>query len=153
MTIVVPVRSGHDPHQAAGQAADRAAARRAGVALTVVRAVSTAAAAFAVAHLTIAARPATVCPLRALTGIPCPFCGGTTAAAQLGHGDVGGALLANPFVVVAGLALVVAPAALGFHGVRSVAALSALTRRRLRILLIAGVVFSEIWQLVRFGIL
>jgi hypothetical protein len=35
-----------------------------------------------------------------LTGIPCPFCGGTTAAVHLGHGDVGGAVRASPLAVL-----------------------------------------------------
>jgi hypothetical protein len=49
------------------------------------------------------------CPLRTLTGIPCPLCGMTTAATALAAGDPGAALAANPFVVVlAGFTLVMA---------------------------------------------
>jgi hypothetical protein len=49
------------------------------------------------------------CPLRALTGIPCPLCGTTTAATALASGDLGAALAANPFVLVlAGFTLVMA---------------------------------------------
>ena len=49
------------------------------------------------------------CPLRALTGIPCPLCGMTTAATGLASGDLGTALAANPFVLVlAGFTLVMA---------------------------------------------
>jgi hypothetical protein len=40
------------------------------------------------------------CPLRALTGVPCPVCGMTTAATRLAAGDLGAALAANPFVLV-----------------------------------------------------
>jgi len=47
----------------------------------------------------------TVCPLQAVTGIPCPFCGGTTAATELASGHLGDALAANPFVPVLALAL------------------------------------------------
>jgi hypothetical protein len=47
------------------------------------------------------------CPLRTLTGIPCPFCGLTTATVALGHGDLNGAAAANP------LALLVAALVLG----------------------------------------
>ena len=36
------------------------------------------------------------CVLRSLTGVPCPFCGMTTAMLALLHGDVGAALAANP---------------------------------------------------------
>jgi hypothetical protein len=49
------------------------------------------------------------CPLRALTGVPCPLCGMTTAATHLASGDLGMALSANPFVLVlAGFTLVMA---------------------------------------------
>ena len=49
------------------------------------------------------------CPLRTLTGIPCPLCGMTTAATGLASGDLGAALAANPFVLVlAGFTLVMA---------------------------------------------
>ena len=49
------------------------------------------------------------CPLRALTGIPCPLCGMTTAATGLASGDLGAALAANPFVLLlAGFTLVMA---------------------------------------------
>jgi hypothetical protein len=40
------------------------------------------------------------CPLRALTGVPCPMCGMTTAATGLAAGDLHAALAANPFVLV-----------------------------------------------------
>jgi hypothetical protein len=42
------------------------------------------------------------CPLRWLTGVPCPGCGLTTGAVALVRGDVGGAFAANP--VILGLA-------------------------------------------------
>jgi hypothetical protein len=49
------------------------------------------------------------CPLRTLTGIPCPLCGMTTAATGLASGNLGAALAANPFVLLlAGFTLVMA---------------------------------------------
>jgi uncharacterized protein DUF2752 len=39
------------------------------------------------------------CPLRTVTGVPCPMCGMTTAASSLAAGQLGGALAANPFVL------------------------------------------------------
>jgi Protein of unknown function (DUF2752) len=42
-----------------------------------------------------------VCPLRALTGLDCPFCGGTRAAHALAHGDVAAALDHNLLVTLA----------------------------------------------------
>jgi hypothetical protein len=38
-----------------------------------------------------------LCPLRTLTGIPCPFCGMTTGTVEVLRGNIGGALAANPF--------------------------------------------------------
>ena len=86
-------------------------------------------------------RPTTLCPLRAFTGIPCPFCGTTTAGVRLGRGDLLGALLANPFTLLAGVALVLAPLLAG----------------RLRVpprvgpWLLTGMAASAwLWQMVRF---
>ncbi len=44
------------------------------------------------------------CFFRRLTGVPCPTCGGTRAALALAHGDLAGALAANPLVTL-GLAV------------------------------------------------
>lgn len=37
-----------------------------------------------------------LCPLRRLTGVPCPFCGMTTGVLALSRGDVIAAFAANP---------------------------------------------------------
>ena len=124
---------------------------RSGVSQTVCRGAVSAVLALGLAHVKVAGRPATICPLRALTGIPCPFCGGTTAAVRLGHFDVIGALRANPFVLIAGLGVVLAPAILGVVGVR-LGSWSANARRLLTATVMVGVALSEVWQLVRFGI-
>jgi Protein of unknown function (DUF2752) len=42
-----------------------------------------------------------VCPLRALTGLDCPLCGGTRAAHALAHGDVVAAFDYNVLVTLA----------------------------------------------------
>ena len=39
------------------------------------------------------------CPLKYLTGIPCPFCGGTRAALALLQGDLHQAVMMNPLAV------------------------------------------------------
>lgn len=46
------------------------------------------------------------CPLLALTGLYCPFCGGLRAVHDLTHLDLVGALERNPLVVVVGPLLV-----------------------------------------------
>ena len=59
-----------------------------------------------------AARPSdagpTFCAFRTVTGLDCPFCGSTRAAASLGTGDLIGALDHNAWFVVAVLPLAVA---------------------------------------------
>lgn len=40
------------------------------------------------------------CPVRSITGFPCPGCGGTRAAKLLCTGDLLGAILLNPLAVV-----------------------------------------------------
>jgi len=120
---------------------------------SLLRAVLAAAAALAAAHVVLPGRPATLCPLRALTGIPCPICGTTTAAVRLGHFDVAGALRANPFTIVAALALVIAPAVTAMRRSRGFLPLAPPIRRRLAALCVAVAVLSEVWQLFRFGVI
>jgi len=42
-----------------------------------------------------------LCPLRAVTGIPCPMCGMTTSVIATTHFDFGGAFAANPAGILA----------------------------------------------------
>ena len=109
-------------------------------------------AALALANLHVPGRPATVCPLRALTGIPCPFCGGTTAAVNVGHLDLLGALRANPVVVVGAIVTALMPAVLAIKS-RHGGWPSWVTRRTVTAAIVLAVAFSEVWQLVRFGII
>jgi hypothetical protein len=44
--------------------------------------------------------PPLACPLRTLTGIPCPLCGATRAVVALAHGDVFQSLRFNPVGIV-----------------------------------------------------
>ena len=45
--------------------------------------------------------PGIPCPLRTLTGVPCPFCGLTTSVEAVMRGDLHAAIAANPFGLVA----------------------------------------------------
>ena len=90
-------------------------------------------------------RPATLCVLRATTGVPCPFCGGTTAAVHLGHGDVRGAVAASPLALL----MIGTWPLLGV-----VRAPSWWHIRAVRWSMIAFVLVSaEVWQLLRFGLI
>lgn len=91
-------------------------------------------------------QPLVICPLRTMTGIPCPLCGGTTAAISVARLDLLGALRANPVAVLGALAFALAPLGL----------LSFVRRRGPRLsigLLTAALVLSELWQLVRYDVL
>ena len=46
------------------------------------------------------------CPLRAVTGIPCPFCGMTRGVTAAVHGDVAHAFLMSPASIVAVVATI-----------------------------------------------
>lgn len=113
------------------------------------RVVGRAAVAAAVVVLLAAAhlrhRPATVCPLRALTGVPCPFCGGTTAAVDLGRGRWADAVCASPLAV----ALVAAWPLVGV--LRPPQWWGRPVPRRL---VVAAVLLgAQAWQMHRFGLL
>ncbi|GAB1643616.1 DUF2752 domain-containing protein [Krasilnikovia sp. MM14-A1259] len=95
------------------------------------------------------------CPLRALTGIPCPACGLTTAAVVLVRGDVGAALAANPAIMaLAAAAVAVVP----LVSLRALGVLppprpwAAGRRRRLGALVGALSVVSWLFQLHRLGV-
>jgi Protein of unknown function (DUF2752) len=93
------------------------------------------------------------CPLRTLTGIPCPLCGMTTAATGLASGDLG-AVAANPFaLLLAGLTLVMAVLMVARTlGLAPAAAQWSPSRRRQTIWVTVGLaVASWVFQLHRFG--
>ena len=100
-----------------------------------------------VARVHLPGRPATVCLLRAVTGVPCPFCGGTTAAVEVGSGNLLDAVRASPLAVAAAPVVVALPALRDrLHDLRG----------RLPVwsgFAALGVVLaaSELWQLHRFG--
>jgi hypothetical protein len=114
--------------------------------VVVARLGTLAAAAYLVARGPLPGRPATLCPLRALTGVPCPLCGGTTALVELGHGELTAALATAPVPLLAAATLVLAP--LGPS--RWWASAAPRTHRRL---VLGVLVVAEIWQLARLGVL
>lgn len=108
------------------------------------RIVLMAAAALSVAAFHRMKDPGVLCPTRRLTGVPCPFCGGTTVFIELGSGHPIRALLANPLVFVGAIGLAVAPLGAG-------ARWWALKSRQRAWILGAAIAGSGVWQLARFG--
>ena len=113
--------------------------------LVALRVALLAAAAVLLAHVRLSGRPSTLCLLRATTGVPCPLCGGTTAAVHVGRGDLASALRASPLAVLGAPVL----AALPVLRPR----LDRLPRRVRLGLLTGSLVAAELWQLARFSLL
>ena len=98
--------------------------------------------------------PHTVCPFRMLTGLPCPFCGGTHAGIDLGRGHPLAALRASPLAVCGTLALIALPVLRTTSLAERWRRLPAKTRSMAAITgIVAALAVSEIWQLVRFGLM
>jgi hypothetical protein len=104
--------------------------------------------ALGVARLHAAYQPGVLCPLRRLTGVPCPMCGSTSAFVELGHGRLLAAWAAQPFTMAVTFFLVAAPKAF------SLAYRQILARPRLALSCAAGLAAASwLYQLVRFGLL
>ena len=100
-------------------------------------------AAVGLALLHLPGRPRTLCTLRTLCGVPCPMCGGTTAAVRIGRGDLIGALWASPLAVIGAACFVLGP----------LAQRPSLSTRNLWVLIVTVAAASELYQLARFGLL
>mgnify|MGYP001316313777 FL=1 len=91
--------------------------------------------------------PFSFCGFRMLSGLPCPFCGGTRATLALLRGDLSLAAYLNPLafaavlVLLAGIAILLGEATTG----RALADWPALWRRGNRVLIIGGTAGILLW--------
>jgi hypothetical protein len=98
--------------------------------------------------------PHAVCPFRVLTGLPCPFCGGTHAGIDLGRGHPVAALRASPLAVGGAVAVITLPVLRKTSLAERWRQLPARTRNAAAIAgIVAALAVSEAWQLARFGLL
>ena len=96
--------------------------------------------------------PHTICPFRMLTGLPCPFCGGTHAGIDLGRGHPVAAMRASPLAVCGAVAVIAVPMLRKTRLAERWRQLPARTRSTAAITgIVAALAVSEVWQLARFG--
>jgi len=89
-----------------------------------------------------------------LTGLPCPFCGGTHAGIDLGRGHPVEALRASPLAVCGAVAVITLPMLRKTRLAELWRRLPTKTRNTTAITgIVAALAISEVWQLARFGLL
>ena len=96
------------------------------------------------------------CPLRTLTGVPCPFCGMTTATVAITHGNWAAAAATNPLAyLVAALVIGTAPVliARAVGQVPTGRPWSVGARRRTGGVVACLIALSWLFQLHRYGFL
>ena len=96
-----------------------------------------------------------ICPLRALTGVPCPLCGMTTGTVAFLRGDLSGSLAAAPLSIAVVPATLAGIAVAMWNFMKGSKRLWASARLRQAGVIILGLalIFSWMFQLHRFDVI
>lgn len=97
----------------------------------------------------------TVCLFKKVTTVPCPSCGTTRSVMQLSHGNFLSAILINPFGIIVGLIMIIAPVWIGYDFIQKKETFYAaylkteaiLRKRKVAIVLIVLVLANWIWNI------
>jgi len=96
----------------------------------------------------------TVCLFKKVTTVPCPSCGTTRSVIQLLHGNFLSAILINPFGIIVGLIIIIAPVWISYDFIQKKKTFypaylkieTILRKRKVAIVLIVLVLANWIWN-------
>jgi len=96
----------------------------------------------------------TVCLFKKVTTVPCPSCGTTRSVMQLSHGNFLSAILINPFGIIVGLIMIIAPVWISYDFIQKKKTFypaylkieTILRKRKVAIVLIVLVLANWIWN-------
>ena len=97
----------------------------------------------------------TVCLFKKVTTVPCPSCGTTRSVMQLSHGNFLSAILINPFGIIVGLIMIIAPVWISYDFIQKKETFytaylkieTILRKRKVAIVLIVLVIANWIWNI------
>jgi len=97
----------------------------------------------------------TVCLFKKITTVPCPSCGTTRSVMQLSHGNFLSAILINPFGLIVGLIMIIAPLWISYDFIQKKETFytaylkieTILRKRKVAIVLIVLVIANWIWNI------
>ena len=97
----------------------------------------------------------TVCLFKKVTTVPCPSCGTTRSVMQLSHGNFLSAILINPFGILVGLIMIIAPIWISYDFIQKKETFytaylkieTILRKRKVAIVLIVLVIANWIWNI------
>ena len=97
----------------------------------------------------------TVCLFKKVTTVPCPSCGTTRSVMQLSHGNFLSAILINPFGIIVGLIMIIAPIWISYDFIQKKETFyttylkieTILRKRKVAIVLIVLVIANWIWNI------